>query len=57
MMKTIADTVENREKTGQKRNDFIDLLIQTKGKGNLLEDMKDEFLNIENVEPIGEIQR
>lgn len=45
LLKVVKESVEFREKSGMKRNDFIDLLIQLRKEGVVGNDLKDDMGN------------
>lgn len=52
MIKAVKETIKNREKSGQKRNDFIDLLMHIQTKKIFTED--EQEMN-KDIEPLGNL--
>lgn len=52
LIKLISDTIDYREKSNIKRNDFLDLLIQLKNKGTITDGAKEEITGTFGIENI-----
>lgn len=53
LLNLIKDTVETRNKQNVKRHDFLDLLIELKERGKLVEEDMGELETDAHAQPIG----